>query len=102
MIMMNGGCATNIMSALYDHAKQYDDEHTCHKTERWRLQDNISQNGYGNAMIGRYGGCFDEAREECDWFQDTKGFSANWSREVGYCCKNATTDLTTVRCRSDG
>ena len=21
---------------------------------------NISRNGYGNAMIGRYGGCFDE------------------------------------------
>jgi hypothetical protein len=28
--MMNGGFATNIMSALYDHAKQYDDEHTSH------------------------------------------------------------------------
>jgi hypothetical protein len=26
--IVNGGCATNIMSALYDHAKQYDDEHT--------------------------------------------------------------------------
>jgi hypothetical protein len=28
--MMNGGFTTNIMSALYDHAKQYDDEHTSH------------------------------------------------------------------------
>ena len=28
--MMNGGFATNIMSALYDHAKQYDNEHTSH------------------------------------------------------------------------
>ena len=28
--MMNGGFATNTMSALYDHAKQYDDERTSH------------------------------------------------------------------------
>ena len=25
-----------------------------------KLQGNISRNGYGNAIIGRYGGCFDE------------------------------------------
>jgi hypothetical protein len=31
IIMMSGGCATNIMSALYDHAKQYDNEHVCHE-----------------------------------------------------------------------
>ena len=24
------------------------------------MHGNISQNGYGNAMIGRYGGCFEE------------------------------------------
>jgi hypothetical protein len=24
------------------------------------LHGNISRNGYGNAIIGRYGGCFDE------------------------------------------
>jgi hypothetical protein len=30
MKVMNGGFATNIMSALYDHAKQYDDEDVCH------------------------------------------------------------------------
>ena len=47
-------------------------------------------------------GCFDEVREGCGCFQDNKGFSANWSREVGYCCKNATTYLTAVRCRSNG
>ena len=29
-------------------------------TERWKLHGNISQNGYGNAMIGRYGGSFEE------------------------------------------
>ena len=28
--MINGSCATNIISALYDHAKQYDNEHTSH------------------------------------------------------------------------
>ena len=28
--MMNGGFATNTMSALYDHAKQYVDECTSH------------------------------------------------------------------------
>ena len=25
-----------------------------------KLHSNISQNGYRNAMIGRYGGCFEE------------------------------------------
>jgi hypothetical protein len=58
--MMNGGCATNIMPALYDLAKQYDDEHTSHVTERWKLHGNISPNGYGNAIIGRYGVYFEE------------------------------------------
>ena len=43
--MMNGGFATNIMSALYDHAKKYDDEHTIHVTEWWKLHGNISRNG---------------------------------------------------------
>ena len=30
------------------------------KTEWWKLHGNISWNGYGNAIIGRYGGCFEE------------------------------------------
>ena len=30
---------------------------------------------------------FDEVREECGWFQDTKGFCVNWSREVGIFAK---------------
>src|SRR6187399_485270 len=57
------------------------------------------------SFIGVYiyfSGCFYEVREGCGCFQDNKGFSANWSREVGYCCKNATTYLTAVRCRSNG
>ena len=28
--------------------------------QRWKLHDSVSWNGYGNAMIGRYGGCFEE------------------------------------------
>ena len=33
-----------------------------------KLHGNISQNGYGNAIIGRYGGCFEEdiRRFMCD------------------------------------
>src|SRR6187399_1822136 len=57
------------------------------------------------SLIGVYiyfSGCFDEVREGCGCFQDNMGFSANWSREVGYCYKNATTNLTAVRCRSNG
>ena len=27
---------------------------------RWKLHGNISRNSYGNAVIGRYGGCFEE------------------------------------------
>ena len=27
---------------------------------RWMLHGNISRKGYGNALIGRYGGCFGE------------------------------------------
>ena len=28
--------------------------------EQWELHGNISRSGYGNAIIGRYGGCFEE------------------------------------------
>jgi hypothetical protein len=36
--------------------------------EWWKLHGNISRNGYGNAIIGRYGGCFEEVirRLMCD------------------------------------
>ena len=30
--------------------------------EWWKLHGNISRNGYGNAIIGRYGGCFEEGK----------------------------------------
>ena len=33
----------------------------CHnKQNDGKLHGNISRNGYGNAIIGRYGGCFEE------------------------------------------
>ena len=41
--------------------KQYDNDEACHnKRNSGKLHGNISQNGYGNAIIGRYGGCFEE------------------------------------------
>ena len=44
-----------IRCQLHDHAKQYDNDGVCQN--RWnggKFYGNISQNGYGNAMIGRY------------------------------------------------
>ena len=50
-----------IRCQLHDNAKQYDNDGTCHnKMEWWKLHGNISQNGYENAIIGRYGGYFEE------------------------------------------
>ena len=43
-----------IRCQLHDHAKQYDNDGACHN--KWngrKLHGNISQNGYGNAIIGR-------------------------------------------------
>src|SRR3954466_1065445 len=31
---------------------------------RWMLHDNVSRKGYGNALIRRYGGCFEEGYKE--------------------------------------
>ena len=46
---------------LHDHAKQYDNDGVCHnKRNSGKLHGNISRNGYGNAIIGTYGGCFEE------------------------------------------
>ena len=53
-----------IRCQLHDHAKQYDNDDACHN--KWnigKLHGNISRNGSGNTIIGRYGGCF----EECIW-----------------------------------
>ena len=48
---------------------QYDNDGVCHnKRNGGKLHGNISQNGYGNAIIGRYGGCFEEGKW---WVYDT-------------------------------
>ena len=50
-----------IQCQLHDHAKQYDNGGACHnKRNGGKLHGNISRNGYGNAIIGMYGGCFEE------------------------------------------
>ena len=45
------------------------------KTERWKLHGNISRNGYGNAMTGRYGGCFEE---DIRWLMCNKVYYVAW------------------------
>ena len=41
--------------------KQYDNDGAYHnKQNDGKLHGNISRNGYGNAIIGRYGGYFEE------------------------------------------
>ena len=47
----------------------YDNDEACHsKRNGGKLHGNISRNGYGNAIIGRYGGCFEEG---IWWVYDT-------------------------------
>ena len=54
---------------LHDHAKQYDnDEERHNKQNSGKLHGNISRNGYVNAIIGRYGGFFEEG---IWWVYDT-------------------------------
>ena len=52
----------------------------------WKLHGNISRNGYGNAMIGRYGGCFEEdiRRFMCDRAYRITGFGC-----IGEVCTNS-------------
>ena len=58
-----------IQCQLHDHAKQYENDGACHnKRNGGKLHGNISRNGYGNAIIGRYGGCFEEG---IWWVYDT-------------------------------
>ena len=66
-----------IRCQLHDHAKQYDNDEACHnKRNGGKLHGNISRNGYGNAIIGRYGGCFEEdiRRLMCDRAYHITGF----------------------------
>ena len=50
------------------------------------MHGNISRNGYGNAMIGRYGGCFEEdiSRLMCDRAYHIMGFGC-----TGEVCTNS-------------
>ena len=51
-----------ILCQLHDHAKQYENDEAYHnKRNGGNLHGDISQNGYGNDIIGRYGGYFEES-----------------------------------------
>ena len=73
----HGGFATNTMSTTWSCKEQYYNDETCHnKRNGGKLHGNISRNGYGNAIIGRYGGCFEEdiRRFMCDRVYHITGF----------------------------
>ena len=89
-----GGLATNTMSTTWSCKEQYDNDGTCHsKRNGGKLHGNISRNGYGNAIIGRYGGCFEEdiRRFMCDRayrttrFECTDEVCTNSQGEKGQC-----------------
>ena len=72
---------------LHDHAKQYDNDGVCYsKRNGGKLHGNISRNGYENAMIGRYGRCFEEdiRRLMCDRAYRITGFGC-----TGEVCTNS-------------
>ena len=85
--IMNGGFATNTMSTTWSCKEQYDNGGTCHnKRNGGKLHGNISRNGYGNAIIGRYGGCFEEdiRRFMCERAYHITGFGC-----TGEVCTNS-------------
>ena len=42
---------------------EYDNDGACHnKRNGGKLHGNLSRNAYGNAIIGSYGGCFEEGK----------------------------------------
>ena len=47
-----------------------------------KLHGNISRNGYGDAIIGRYGGCFEEG---IWWVYGTGEVCSNSRGEKGQC-----------------
>ena len=76
-----------IRCQLHDLARQYDNDEACHnKRNGGKLHGNISRNGYGNAIIGRYGGCFEEdiRRFMCDRAYHITGFGC-----TGEVCTNS-------------
>ena len=84
--IMNGGFATNTMPTTW-LCKAIWQWWTCHdKRNGGKLHGNISQNGYGNAIIGRYGGCFEEdiRRFMCERAYHITGFGC-----TGEVCTNS-------------
>ena len=76
-----------IRCQLHDHARQYDNDGAYHnKWNSGKLHGNISRNGYGNAIIGRYGGCFEEdiGRFMCERAYHITGFGC-----TGEVCTNS-------------
>ena len=77
-----------IRCQLHDHARQYDNSNVCHDDKRngGMLHGNIPWNGYGNAIIGRYGGCFEEdiRRFMCERAYHIMGFGC-----TGEVCTNS-------------
>ena len=67
-IIMNSGFAKYDVNYMITQSN-YDNDEACHsKRNDGKLHGNISRNGYGNAMIGRYGGCFEDGIR---WVYDT-------------------------------
>ena len=69
---------------------KYDNNDVCHDDKRnsGKLHGNISRNGYGNAIIGRYGGCFEEdiGRFMCERVYHITGFGCTgevWTNSQG-------------------
>ena len=64
---------------------QYDKSNVCHDDDGSCMAI-ISRNGYGNAIIGRYGGCFEEdiRRFMCDRAYRITGFGC-----TGEVCTNS-------------
>ena len=76
-----------IRCQLHDHARQYDNDKARHnKRNGGKLHGNISRNDYGNAIIGRYGGCFEEDIRKfmCDRAYRITGFGC-----TGEVCTNS-------------
>ena len=82
-----------IRCQLHDHARQYYNDDACHNNGTMKMHGNISRNSYGNAIIGRYDGCFEEdiRRFMCDRAYHITGFGCtsevctNTQGEKGQC-----------------
>src|ERR1041385_6065276 len=62
--------------------------------KRWMLHGNTSRKGYGNSLIGRYGGCFEETYKEVydDRAYHAKGllYRRRWTPTLGLRRKQCT------------